>query len=369
MTPQRRFDIDWLRVIAIGLLLIYHISIGFQPWGIFIGFIQNEQPLEALWVPMSMLNIWRIPLLFFVSGMGVAFAIRRRNWKELIIERSRRILLPFVFGIFAIVPLHIFVWQHYYHQELQYIPNPSHLWFLGNIFIYVLALSPVFFYLKKHRDGKFNNALGRIFKNPFGLILIMIPFIVEAEVMKPQSFELYAMTWHGFVLGMIAFFMGFVVVYSGMSFWNTVTRWRWVLLTIAFSLYLVRMLVFELRSPNSLMSIESCVWIFTVFGFGHRYLNKPGKALTYLSEAAYPIYIIHMAFLYLGSSILFTLELSAAVKFALLNIIVYVGCFVTYEFLIRRVGILRPLFGLKSKKKYVLQEPFLKNKDIKLHES
>ena len=70
-TIERRYDIDWLRVIAIGFLLIYHIGIGFQPWGVFIGFIQSEKPLNSLWIPMSMLNIWRIPLLFFVSGMGV----------------------------------------------------------------------------------------------------------------------------------------------------------------------------------------------------------------------------------------------------------------------------------------------------------
>jgi hypothetical protein len=48
MLPERRYDIDWLRVIAIGLLIIYHIGIGFQPWGVFIGFIQNEKPLEWL---------------------------------------------------------------------------------------------------------------------------------------------------------------------------------------------------------------------------------------------------------------------------------------------------------------------------------
>jgi len=108
-TAERRFDIDWLRVIAIGLLILYHLGFVFLPWGVFIGFIQNEASLDALWVPMSMLNIWRIPLLFFVSGMGVCFAIRKRSWKELILERSRRILLPFLFGMFCIVPLHLFI--------------------------------------------------------------------------------------------------------------------------------------------------------------------------------------------------------------------------------------------------------------------
>ena len=152
-TANRRYDIDWLRVIAIGLLLIYHIGIGFQPWGVFIGFIQSNKPLEALWAPMSMLNIWRIPLLFFVSGMGVRFAIRKRNWQQLMIERGKRILLPFLFGMFAIVPLHVFIWQKYYKQEISYIIHPVHLWFLANIFMYVLVLSPIFFYLKKN-DGR-----------------------------------------------------------------------------------------------------------------------------------------------------------------------------------------------------------------------
>jgi glucan biosynthesis protein C len=89
MTLERRHDIDWLRVVAIGLLLIYHIAIIFQPWAMFIGFIKSEETLEALWTPMTMLNVWRIPLLFYVSGMGLYFAMRKRNWKQLFLERTK----------------------------------------------------------------------------------------------------------------------------------------------------------------------------------------------------------------------------------------------------------------------------------------
>ena len=89
---NRRHDIDWLRVIAIAMLLIYHTAIGFQSWGLMIGFITNQASWNGLWTPMSMLNIWRIPLLFFVSGMGVFFALQKRDWKQLIQERAKRIL-------------------------------------------------------------------------------------------------------------------------------------------------------------------------------------------------------------------------------------------------------------------------------------
>lgn len=344
---DRRFDIDWLRVIAIGLLLIYHITIGFQPWGVFIGFIQNSESLEWIWLPMSVLNVWRIPLLFFVSGMGVFFAIQRRDWKQLLLERSKRILLPFAFGMIAIVPLHIFIWQEYYQQDLEYSVNPAHLWFLGNIFVYVLLFSPVFFYLKKNMNGKIQQSLSRLLSNPVGLIIIMIPFIAEAELVKPEAFELYAMTSHGFWLGMAAFVAGFLCVYSGIAFWKTVTTWRWLLMGLAALLYAVRLIEFELKSPDYLMAIESNLWIFTVFGFGHKYLNRPSKTLEYLSTAAYPVYILHMVFLYLASLLFFEMDIEVHLKLLLVIVFTFTSTFVFYELFIRRFKIVKPFFGLK----------------------
>lgn len=212
-TVNRRYDIDWLRVITIGLLLIYHIAIAFQPWGIYIGFIQSPESMEWLWTPMSLLNVWRIPLLFFVSGMGVSFAMRKRNWKQLLIERTKRILLPFVFGAFFIVPLHLLLWQNYYGKDMTYFPSPSHLWFLANIFMYVLLLAPLFYYLIKNENHWINQSLKKVFSHPFGLILVTGAFVIEALLVKPDIFTLYAMTFHGFALGFLAFLFGFLFVF------------------------------------------------------------------------------------------------------------------------------------------------------------
>jgi peptidoglycan/LPS O-acetylase OafA/YrhL len=348
-TTHRRYDIDWLRVIAIGLLLIYHIAIVFQPWGGMLRFLQNDKSLVSLWTPMTMLNIWRIPLLFFVSGMGVSFAIRKRNWKQLLIERTKRILLPLLFGILAIVPIHMLIWQKYYSQDLTYSPGQGHLWFLVNIFIYVLILSPVFFYLKNNESGKFMRWIKKVFSNPLGLLLIIIPFVMEAMLVKPQIFEMYFMSLHGFLLGMLAFFFGFCCVLSGDIFWNTILKWRWLFFALAIVLYAIRFTVFDLVSPHYLMATESNFWIFTVFGFGYKYLNRPSKALSYLSQGAYPIYIIHMIFLYLGSFIILPMEISITLKLILISAFTFAGCFAMYDLLIRRVRFLRPLFGLKGK--------------------
>ena len=90
----RRYDVDWLRVCALALLIVYHVVISFQPWAFTIFFIQNKEPMEGLWPFMSMINVWRIPILFLVSGMGVRFAMERRNWKQLLNDRAVRSSIP-----------------------------------------------------------------------------------------------------------------------------------------------------------------------------------------------------------------------------------------------------------------------------------
>ncbi len=343
---MRRYDIDWLRVIAIGLLLIYHVAIGFQSWGTMIGFIAAPKAWAGLWTPMAMLNIWRIPLLFFVSGMGVYFAMQQRTWKELIYERTMRIWLPFVFGMFAIVPLHVLVWRYYYNMELRYVIDPGHLWFLANIFAYVLVLSPILFYLKKNEQGKVVQQIKTIFSTPLGLLLVIAAFIAEVMIVKPIPYELYAMTWHGFFLGLLAFLFGFCFVLSGPTFWQMLVKWRWVFLIIAGTLFGLRFYYFEIKTPGYLIVVESQMWIFSVLAFGHKYLNHTGKVLQYLSPAAYPVYILHMFFLFLGSAIILPLSIPVQVQFVLVLLFTLGGCLLSYE-IIKRIKWVRVLFGIK----------------------
>ena len=68
---MRRYDVDSIRIIALILLIFYHISISFQTWALQISFIKNDDTLEFIWVFMMLINIWRIPILFIVSGMGI----------------------------------------------------------------------------------------------------------------------------------------------------------------------------------------------------------------------------------------------------------------------------------------------------------
>ncbi len=69
--------------------------------------------------------------------------------------------------------------------------------------------------------------------------------------------------------------------------------------------------------------------------------------MIYLSQGAYPIYIVHMVFLYLGSFLVLPLDIPVTVKFILIVAFTGAGCFAMYDLVIRRAGFLRPLFGLR----------------------
>lgn len=298
---------------------------------------------------MSMLNIWRIPLLFFVSGMGIAFAMRNRNLKQLFLDRTIRILVPFIFGLFLIVPLHVYIWQAYYNQDISYSAHPAHLWFLGFIFLYVFIFGSAFYYLNKNKDGKLISWLNKIFKNPLSMLVVSIPFAIESFILNPESFTFYSMTLHGFIMGGLAFFWGFVFVISGTSIWQMLKKWKFAFLLSAISLFTLRVIKYDLEAPNILMSLESVLWIASVFGFAYQYLNKPSKTLNYLSQAVYPVYIIHMIVQYAASYFLFPLEIPAIIKFILVVTITFSVSFLIYELMLRRIKFIRPLFGMKYK--------------------
>jgi hypothetical protein len=350
---ERRYDIDWLRVIAIGLLLIYHIAIVYQPWAMFLAFIRSDNLSTELWQPMTLLNVWRIPVLFYVSGMGLFFAMRKRNWLQLIGERTKRILVPFLFGIVAITPLHMFVFQKYYSMPLDYYPHMGHLWFLGNIFVYVVVLLPVFLLLKKYENSKLKRMTQKLMAYPLAPFLIIPFFIAEALIFKPTLFALYAETWHGFAIGFLCFFFGFFFMYVGKPFWDNVLKWRWLYLGLAAILFTIRYTVYATEAPGLITVIESNAWIFSVFGFCHKYLNKPSQLLSYLSTAAYPVYIIHMIVLYGVSAIILPFNLPVSISFPLLVLLTFAGCYVIYEFIIRRLKLIHPLFGLNWDIKYL----------------
>jgi surface polysaccharide O-acyltransferase-like enzyme len=345
-TWKRRYDVDWLRTLAMALLIIYHVGISFQPWGRIVEFPQTDQTIEFLWIGMSLVNIWRIPILFMISGMGVRFAMERRNWKELLKDRAVRILLPFVFGFFFITPFNAFAYQAYYDLPLNYESVPGHLWFLPYIFLYVILLLPFLYILKNRPDNWFLGYLSKLFQRPAALLLLTIPLMVESFILDPGDFINYQLTIHGFFLGLILFFTGFLFVSLKDIAWPSAEKIRWITLTMAFPLYVGRGISPEMRELTWLTAFESVCWMLAIIGFASVYLNNQSKSLTYFSKAVYPVYIVHLPVQFGLAIVIFSLPLTGVFQLFLLLLGTFGLSLLLYEML-KRIKWIRPLFGMK----------------------
>ena len=89
--------------------------------------------------------------------------------------------------------------------------------------------------------------------------------------------------------------------------------------------------------------------ILAILGFGRLYLNHDGPVRRYLTEAIFPFYIIHQTAIVVYAHNLQPFKLSVALEVIVLIIATFATCFVTYE-IARRLGWLRPLFGLNANK-------------------
>jgi glucan biosynthesis protein C len=127
-TTAPRYDfLDWLRVIAIAILLVYHTGMLFVGWDFHI---QNPETIDALARPMDFSHRLRMPLLFVIAGAGMWLAARRRSVASLMGERTRRLLVPVVFGMLVIVPPQLYIerlfdgqwtggyWEFYFQRVL-----------------------------------------------------------------------------------------------------------------------------------------------------------------------------------------------------------------------------------------------------------
>ncbi len=64
--PERRYDIDWIRILAVLLLIYSHSAciFGYPSWQ-----VNNAQRSAGMTQFMSFTSLWHMPLLFLVSGM------------------------------------------------------------------------------------------------------------------------------------------------------------------------------------------------------------------------------------------------------------------------------------------------------------
>lgn len=361
--PTREHAIDAVRAAALLMLIVYHASILFQDWAVKLFWVQNDRLLHEMWWVMQIFNIWRLPILFFVSGMGVRFAMQRRTNTELLKERFRRIVVPYIAGALTVGALSNALSAFAFGQEVTYMPSDYHLWFLGNIAGYVLLTFPLFRWLKNRPNGAALNGLRWLLRTGLFVPVFAFPGAMEAAAIQPEHFASFAHTNHGVWFGGICFCFGFLSASVMQEFKAATANRRWRLTALALCLWafraswiahdpelggLVRSFagIDLVAASNSITALESMVWILAVMGHAFRHWHRGFPGLPYLSAAVYPIYIVHQPIQNALALALPAVQWNPWVEFGLIVAAILGLSVAAYEG-IRRVRWLRPLFGVK----------------------
>lgn len=377
MITSRRYDLDWLRIIAFAVLIYFHAAITFIPGG--IPMIQNDDTSSALQWFVDISHQFRLALLFFVSGVGVGFARRRRNNREFIAERSKRLLIPLAMGILLVVPPMVYTeklflgnftgsfWQFYptfFTEGVYPEGNLSwhHFWFIAYLYLFCLLGMLLF-----ERLSDATNALTlriRELGAGAGIYALILPLFVVELCLRAffPGFRDLIHDWASFFHWFIIFMAGFVVA-SDERILDNATRLRGVSLAIAILSATCLFTVFYKDGEFTLdpadehivvIYIGYClvrmtmVWscILTCLGFAGRY-RVGSPILGYLNEAVYPLFILHLTIITVLGYFVVAWDMNLWIKYSVITTGTIVLVLFMYHFLIRPFAIMRLLFGVK----------------------
>jgi peptidoglycan/LPS O-acetylase OafA/YrhL len=380
----RRYDLDWLRVLAILAVFIFHSSRFFDldDWH-----VKNATTYLGVQIWIAFLAHWMMPLIFVISGMSTFYALGTRNAGRFVKDRTLRLLVPLVVGIFTHIMLQVYLERvshgqfsgsffafipHYFDGMYAFGGNFAwmglHLWYLEILFVFSLLLLPLFLWLKHGAGQRAAAHLSSLLARPLAVYLLALPIMLLLSVLNPASI----LGNRGFggwsLLIYILFFVyGFVLVGSD-AVQQTIQRQRWLSLILGVALFLTLGGLWAGRDAafgtprfvllSSVFGLSSWCWILAILGLGMQYLNINSRWLGYANEAVLPFYILHQSVLiYLGYFVV-RWPLPDGVKWLIIAPLSFAIIVTLYEFLVRRVGVLRFLFGMKPLPKTVVQHAF-----------
>jgi len=99
--------------------------------------------------------------------------------------------------------------------------------------------------------------------------------------------------------------------------------------------------------------LSACTFLPAFLGFGMQHLTKNTPFLKYASEAVMGFYILHQTVLLIVGYFVVQWVIPDFAKWTIIFVSSFIVIMAIYEYLVRRVNILRVLFGMKSVPKAV----------------
>lgn len=369
---ERQYYIDWLRIMLILSVFLFHIGMIFNTWPWHIK--NDEQYGGALRQLMTFLHSWRMPLLFMLSGAGTFFALGKRTSGQYLSERFKRLVIPLAIGIFTLVPVQVYIEKiNQFSSLVEYYPHMfegiypegnfswHHLWFIAYLFVISLFISPFLNFLRSERFQRFTSRIERIVIKPFALNIFIIPLLLSQIILRPffetETNDLVN-DWASITYYIIFFLAGFILL-PVRNITEAMRKYRLLYLAEVVAVTIVMFKVpYMARSEESGEIIRDVSSIFlawscavTAIGFAKQYFNINSPLRKLANEAIYPFYLLHQPVIVITGY--FTIQLDVAVAWKVVIVLLSSFTLTTaiYWFLIRPFNLSRIIFGMKKTEK------------------
>ncbi len=376
-SPDRQYFLDWLRILAFALLVLYHVGMYYVSWG---WHIKSPHLSSALEPWMRLISPWRMDLLFLVSGAASAFMLQTRGASAALLrERATRLLWPLGVGMLVIVPpqsylevMQRFAYAGGYIDFMRLyltgyggfcrpngpclmLPTWNHLWYLPYLFAYTLLLWSSLRLWPRWFDRLAATAAPAL--NGARLLVLPIALLALTRWALGSRFPAtHALVddWFMHAQYLAMFVFGAVLAKApGLAARMQALRWAglvsaliaWVLLVFG-SAQAGAGDAWPTLLRQSLYSVQQWCAIVAALGFAHRHLNFDAAARRYLTDAVFPVYILHQTLTILLAHAMLPWALAPGVEAALLVAGTFAFALLGFECL-RRVRWLRPVFGLR----------------------
>lgn len=369
--------LDWLRLLAILGVFLYH---AVHPFDYTDWHIKNADLSMTITVILVFFSLWGMPFFFLIAGTGTWFALRRRTPRQYIVERSQRLLIPFVAGVILLMPIMLyFEWRHhvrigewhntFWERLLSRTPPISpdffgwagyHLWFLGFLFSFSLITLPLFRWLKGESGSQWLARLAHYCERRGAILWFILPLLIVQMLFRP--FFPFEHDWADFFVQMSYFALGYILL-ADPRFAQAIQRdWRIILIMALAALALVLSTMVwgdpfawseQPTHPGfylvwSVVTVSGWCWCLLIFGWGMRTLNFDNSWLDYGKEAILPFFMLHQPVIMVIAYYVVQWDVGIPIKLPVVVIGSLVVSLSIYEYLVRRIALLRNLFGVKS---------------------
>ena len=366
-SSNRRPDLDWVRVLAVLLLVPVHCANIFNPDPVIVAYVKDTGQLDVLVQAKDLFfSRWRLETLFLVAGAVSWFALARRSNRQYVAERAKRLMLPFFVSLILIFPLMVnarwlgtpevlppgAMYEQFFLQPPTDLTGmdgrftPSHLWFVMFLFLFSLVGVPL---LRLLRRPAAQRAVDSLLAWPLVIYLFVVPLTLGRQA------NFFGLDDKDPLYYFLIFAFGYAVS-SQARFWSTVDRYLPLSVAIAVTVTVISVLVFPRHpAPGTtdelavlwLFRISQWTWVLAALGAGHRWLNRDSAILRYASQAVYPFYILHLPMATLIAYFVVQTSLTPALKYTIIVVMAVGLTLAVYELAVRRVNVLRLCFGLK----------------------